>query len=731
MKRPLKILTFLALLFCLFLPSVPAETGANGGSAATPETEKLGMIASVTGKLLAHNHYRKKSFDAALSPMIFDEYLKLLDAQKYYFTQEDLAAFEERKSRIAPDLILGKADIAFDLYDLYKRRFSEYHAFAVELFKQQQDFTADEFLVPDRRMEPRAKNAAELRELWKLKLKGDLLYYRLLSRTMRDASKRAGSPGDDGEDAAIRKLWEAQTPEEKVLKRLRDIQNSIDQQDKMDILGMYLTAAALVFGPHSSYYPPKLDEDFEISMSLSLTGIGATLSSDDGFIKVVDLVPGGPADRSGRIHVEDRIIAVAQENAAPVDVVDMSVSNAVKLIRGPENTRVTLTVLPGAKGRNAIPENVTLTRAKVILKDSEAKGEVREIARSEGTLKIGVIELPSFYMDFEALRRGEENYKSCTRDVEAILKDFAEKQVDGVILDLRGNGGGSLPEAISLTGLFIPTGPVVQIRNSSRRIYGQYDEDPAICYHGPLVVMTNKLSASASEIVAGALRDSSRALVVGDSRTFGKGTVLDVIPLERVLRYITKPFPAGSVKYETAMFYRINGASVQQLGISPDIQLPSLTEVMEIGEKYGDFSLPWDTIPAMRFSPYTPELNAVAPELRKKSEKRVSASEKFGKLKREMAYLREQKEKNRISLHEEKRYQEYLAAQKLSGAESAGDAEADEIALRRNSGRGKRGGKVTDDIHLEETLLISADYIDALARVRSEQSAVPAAARNR
>ncbi len=717
MFRKLRNILLLLLLSALLLPVSGIEGVVQSAAVSTRDAEKLKMITSITGKLLANNHYRKRVFDSSLSPMIFDEYIKMLDGQKYYFTQEDLAAFEPEKSSIASEIILGRADIAFEIYDLYRKRFSEYHEFAIELFKQKLDFTADEYIVPDRRKEPRAKNIAELKELWRLKLKSDVLYYRLLKRTLNENSGKK----DGDETAAVRKLWESQTPEEKVLKRLRDIQNSIDQQDRMDILGIYLTAAAQVFGPHSSYYPPKLDEDFEISMKLSLIGIGATLTSDDGFIKVVDVVPGGPADRSGKIHAEDRIIAVAQENSAPVDVVDMSVTNAVKLIRGPENTPVTLTILPGARGRNAVPENVTLVRAKVVLKDSEAKGEVRELKRPEGTLKIGIISLPSFYMDFEAMRQGDSNYKSCTRDVAAILDKFNAEKVDAVILDLRGNGGGSLPEAISLTGLFLTTGPVVQIRSGSQRIMGQYDEDASIRYSGPLVVMTSKLSASASEIVSGALRDSKRALVVGDSRTFGKGTVLDVIQLERVLRYITRGFPAGSLKYESAMFYRINGESVQQLGIKPDIQLPSLTEVMEIGEKYGTFSLPWDTIPALDYAVYQPRLEEIASRLRGRSEARVAASEKFKRLRREMDYLREQKEKNRISLNEEERYREYLKQKKLSGGESAGDEDAIENVVRRDAA-GKHGTR-PDDIQLEETLNITGDYVEELKKLDAMQTA--------
>lgn len=439
-------------------------------------------------------------------------------------------------------------------------------------------------------------------------------------------------------------------------------------------------------------------------MKLSLTGIGATLTSDDGYIKIVAIVPGGPAALDGRLKVEDRIVAVTQENGEVTDVVDMPVSKAVKYIRGPENTKVTLTVLPGEKGRNGVPENITLTRAKVALVDSEAKGEVKEVKRADGkAVRVGVITLPSFYRDYEAEFRGDSKAKKCTDDVARILEDFKKRKVESVVMDLRRNGGGSLPEAISLTGLFIPTGPVVQIRSGDREVHLESDNDPRLAYDGPLVVLTSKLSASASEIFAAAMRDSERAILVGDSRTFGKGTVLNVMQLDRFLKFIGENFEAGSAIYETAMFYRIAGGSVQQLGITPDIQLPSLTEELEIGEMFMDNHLPWDTIKPVEFRKFKPEHIAKVPALAEASEKRIAASQEYQSLIRKIELFRKYKDKKEVSLNEEKRWKEYQDEKQVQ-------EEADRL-YRENSGTKEKDEKKQFDPELNEAVNIAADLV--------------------
>ncbi len=693
-----------ALIFGITLLTAPAAEEPT-------EQERIRLITRLTAEILSRNHYRQQPLNGAMSGQIFDEYFKTLDPGKYYFTQGDEQEFAPYRATLAARLLQGDAAFAFALYDRYRKRFTEYHRFAEERLKKPFDFTLDEELEVDRREAPRPADEQELHRLWELKLKNDVLTDRLFRRSLAEASEEKKEKPEKKDSAAetdleaVRALWDSGSSEERILKRLRDLQNQIDQQGKLDILGLYLSALAQVYGPHSRYAPPQLDEDFEISMSLSLTGIGATLTSDDGYIKIVEIVPGGPADRSGKLHAEDRIIAVAQEHGKPVDVIDMSVSNAVKLIRGPAGSKVTLTVLPGAKGRQAAPELVTLVREKIELKDSAAQGEIREVTDSRGVKRrIGVIDLPSFYMDFEGAFRGDPDFRSCSRDVKKLLLDFRKQGVDAVVLDLRNNGGGSLPEAISLTGLFIGTGPVVQVQSSDRECQVQEDEDPSVSYSGPLVVLTNKLSASASEIFAGAIKDYQRGLVVGDSRTFGKGTVLDVMPLERLIRYSgNPPFPAGSTTYETAMFYRIAGGSVQQLGVTPDIQLPSLTEEMEIGELFSDYHLPWDSVPGLRYEKYDRQLPELLPELKRASEKRIAADPEYQKLLKNIDYFRQNKDRKKISLNEQKRYAEYLRNKEAAAAvEEESGEEPETLADRRKKWR--------HDAVLQEAERIAADY---------------------
>ncbi len=622
---------------------------------------QLSLISQMVAKVLTQNHYRQLSLSDKVSAQVFDEYFKMLDPNKLYFTKQDLDKFEIYRNLLNNKLTAGDNQFAFLVYDVYRDRIKEYRNFAEEYLKQPFDFAAEESYAADRRNLPYAADDKELKELWRKKLKNDILYYKLLERVAEDKGKLDNSKDKDAKTAqsAPKSQWDAKTPEEKVLKRLRDINNDVMKKDKIDILGIYLNALAQTYGPHSNYLAPKNDEDFEINMKLSLSGIGATLTSDDGYIKVVSLVPGGPAALDGRLKVQDRIISITQDGGETVDIVDMPVAQAVKHIRGPENSKVTLTVLPGSKGSNAVPEKIDIVRKKVELVESEAKGEIKEIIRDGKTIKVGVIVLPSFYMDFDGAQRGDLNYRSCSRDVKRILEDFNKQKVDSVVIDLRNNGGGSLPEAIKMTGLFIKSGPVVQLRRSDKSSKVLSDDDSSIVYTGPLVILTSKMSASASEIFAAAISDFRRGLIVGDTRTFGKGTVLDVLSLERFLKYIGQNFPVGSVTYETAMFYRIMGSSVQQLGISSDIVLPSLTEQLEMGEMFLDNHLPWDSIKKTDFEYYNEKLKDKVPELKKRSDSRVKTDAEYGKLLHKIELYNKYKNKKDLSLNEDTRWKEY------------------------------------------------------------------------
>ncbi|MBR2912021.1 MAG: PDZ domain-containing protein, partial [Lentisphaeria bacterium] len=617
-----KILSFVLLSALTLLSGAPERVYKDS---------ELNLITRLTTYILHRNHYRPQKLDVAFSEKFFDEYFDTLDPQRIYFTQQDVRNFTKYKPALSLSLLQGNTAFAFSLYALYRQRLAEFIRFAEQECAKKTDFSADEYWDLKRDKAPRPVDSKAQKELWRLRIKSDLLYYHLLDRIM--AEDKGKEKDKKQEAAAAAWKWAGATPAKRLQKRLRDISNEVMKKDRIDILGIYLNTLAQVFGPHSSYYAPKLSEDFDIHMSLSLTGIGATLSSDDGFIKVVDIVPGGPAARDKRLRVEDRITVAVQENLEATNLIDLPVSQAVRYIRGPKDSRLGLGILTDKPGINPVPLNALaellrdisrmtgipdfskifpewrgdiyfrpyiLTRSKVELVDSGAKGNIREVKTHNGkTKKIGIIELPSFYHDFAALRQGNAKAKRCSVDVENILRDFKRKKVDAVLMDLRFNGGGSLAEAIDMTGLFIKRGPVVQVRTQDNSIEVERDNDSKVVYSGPLVILTSKLSASASEIFTAALQDCSRVLVVGDSRTFGKGTILKVEDLAPHFRWLARKIPAGSLSFEMAMFFRVNGESVQQLGITPDIKLPSLTEELKMGEMFLDHHLPWDKIRAV------------------------------------------------------------------------------------------------------------------------------------
>ena len=684
-------LSVLLMLFCVSLFGA-AKTASN------LQPGQLELIGRLTAKALERNHLRKLPQNAMLSARIFDEYIKMLDPGKVYFTKQDIALFSKDRTRLLSLINQGELQVIFSIYRRYLERIGQYRAFVEKNIKEGISFDSNELYRTNRKEEPYCRNDLELGELWRKRLKNDLLYYRLMQKVMEE---RANDPEVK---ADLKKRWFKKSPEEKVRIRMHDLYNHVAQSDQMDILGIFLTAMAQVYGPHSHYSTPKQEEDFDIQFKLSLTGIGATLTNEDGYVKVVDLVPGGPADKDGRLQPEDRIIAVTQEQGEPVDIIDMSVNNAVKLIRGPAGTRVTLTVLPAAKGASALPEDITILRAKVELKENEASGELRKVKAADGTEKrIGVIKLNNFYMDFEGAARGDANYRSCTRDIRKILQKFQQDKVDAVILDLRSNSGGSLVEAISLSGLFITRGPIVQVVDALNRKDVQFDPDEGIAYGGPLVLLVSKFSASSAEILTGAMKDYRRAVVVGDSRTYGKGTVLSVTDLSRLLRFVSRNLEAGSLTHEMAMFFRVNGDSNQERGIKSDIVLPSFTEVMEVGEKYSENHLPWRKINAAAFDrkgftgyqPLTAELIA---KLNESSQQRVQKSGEWKRMQRDIERFKTVRERKDVSLNEKKRLKEYYD-------EKAASDRMEKIMESGENGKKKTG----KDILLVEALNIAGE----------------------
>jgi carboxyl-terminal processing protease len=678
--------------------------------------QDMEKIARIAAAITVRQHYRQKPLDDEVSRLLFDEYFKTLDPGKIYFTTEDIASFNAYRDRLDDQLSFGQVSFAFEVYNLFQRRVEEYYAFLKEAVAKGFSFSGDETYLVNRTKESWPANREEQRELWQKRIKNDILTARLIDR----AAKMEKEKGKDKETAAKEPVqahdsW-SKTPDEKVVRRMDNYLHHLGENDAISVLELYLSSLQRVYDPHSAYMSPNSEEDFNISMKLSLVGIGAVLSSDDGYTKIVKLIPGGPAERDGRLKPEDRIIAVAQENGNPVDIIDMPLNKVVKMIRGPAGTRVSLTILEGTKGINAIPKEIVILREEVKLKEQEAKGEIRTIRDAqEKERKIGIITLPSFYIDFAAAQNQQDDYKSSTRDVAKILETFNREGIDGLIFDIRSNGGGSLVEAIQLTGLFIETGPVVQIRDQRGLIDKKHDTDKEILFTKPMIVITNRFSASASEIFAGAIQDYGRGIVVGDDHTHGKGTVQTIFELGPYLNFFGFDKPAGSLKLTTAKFYRISGGSNQEKGIVPDLTFPSFSEAMEIGEKHLDHVLAWDSIPPDNFKKWNNgQLNAIIPVLRENSETRLQNDEDFQRLCKDIVRFKALRDRQEVSLNEEIRWEEYLGEKKIIEEQSTLmklDADTEEDADSPASEKRKQS-----DLYLDETLRIMADYLALLKR---------------
>lgn len=703
MKNSFRLL-ILSLLFALSISAFALDTQKPEGNGRQLSQKELETITKLASTLISKSHYRQHALDNEISASLFDEYFKTLDPNKIYFSKEDISKFEKYKDKLDDQLIAGKADFAIELYKYFITRLEQYQTYTNSLLDKGFDFTENEVFQINRTKEDWAATEKDLKDLWRKKTKNEVLSLRLIEKAAKDDKTKNTTD--------VHSSWSVKTPEERVKKRTAQLIEFFKKNEPVDILEIYLSSLARIYDPHSAYMSPRTEEDFNIQMKLSLKGIGAILSSDDGYTKIVKIIQGGPADRDGRLKEEDRIIAVAQDGGEPVDIIDMPLSKVVDMIRGPENTNVHLTVLDGTKGINALPKTIVIKRDTVLLKEQEASGKVKEVKTKDGrTLKIGVITLPSFYMDFDEAYKGKEDYKSSTRDVLNILKKFEQEKIDGLVMDLRSNGGGSLPEAIKLSGLFIRSGPIVQVKSGSNTLEVSNDDDKNIYYEGPMIVLLNRLSASATEIFAGAMKDYKRAILIGDSRTHGKGTVQTVNDLKQFLYW--GKFPAGSVKYTTAQFYRISGDSTQKKGIEPDIVFPSFTESMEIGEENLEHALPWDQISPVNHDLYVKNLTEVIPDLAKRTATRQSENPKFIMLKKDIESFEKIRKNKTVSLNENTRWTEYQKEKKIHDeqAKLMKLDEDGELQAGNKKKSAKKDKKDEDDLYLDETFNIMSDYI--------------------
>lgn len=580
--------------------------------------------------MLSRYHYNKFNLNDSLSSVILKRYLETLDYNKSYFLASDIDEFSKYRTQLDDDLKTGIVQPAFNIFNTFIRRVQERDDYILSILNTEPDFTINEYYDIDRKNADWPKNTTELNNIWRKRIKNEALNEMLKGKTWKETS-------------------------ETLKKRYENFQKRMLQYNSEDVFQFYMNSFTEAIDPHTNYFSPITSENFEINMSLSLEGIGAQLGTDDEYTKVIEVIAGGPAFKSNLLHKDDRIIGVAQGDTGKFeDVIGWRLDNVVKKIRGPKGTVVRLQILDAERGLNSAPKEIRLVRDKIKLEEQAAKKEIIQINHDGVPYKLGVITLPSFYADYKSQQDGDRDYKTASRDVKLLLLELEYEKVDGVILDLRNNGGGSLQEAINLTGLFIKDGPVVQVKGSDGKVDVDYDQDDKIIYDGPLAVLVNRSSASASEIFAGAIQDYQRGLIIGE-QTYGKGTVQNLIDLNRLNAGDTSKL--GQLKLTIAKFYRITGGSTQRLGVMPDIQFPSSADSNEFRESSEPSALPYDQITPTNFKTFE-NLKSYIPELISLHDKRIKSSVDFQSMVEEIDDYKTQRQKKEISLNLDERKKE-------------------------------------------------------------------------
>ncbi|MDU9406385.1 MULTISPECIES: carboxy terminal-processing peptidase [Pseudomonas] len=684
MKRSLASTALALVLGFSALPLAAKTTTATSWDYLQPDRDQVIASLNVV-ELLKRHHYNKPPLNDERSIQIYDNYLKLLDPSRSYFTAADISEFNQWRTKFDDLLKSGDLEPGFTIYRRHLTRMEERLNYALaELGKgvDKIDFTVDEQLQVDREKAPWAKDRAELDELWRKRVKDEVLRLKIAGKETKDI-------------------------QELLTKRYKNQLARLKQTRGEDVFQAYINAFATTYDPHTTYLSPDNAENFDINMSLSLEGIGAVLQSDNEHVKVVRLVPAGPAEKSKQIAPADKIVGVAQGNDDMVDVIGWRLDEVVKLIRGPKGSTVRLEVIPASNPpSDQTSKVVTITREAVKLEEQAAKKKVLELKHDGRDYKLGVIELPAFYLDFKAFRAGDPNYKSTTRDVKRLLDELQAEKVDGVVIDLRNNGGGSLQEATELTSLFIEQGPTVLVRNADGRVDVLADENKGIYYTGPLAVLVNRLSASASEIFAGAMQDYHRALILG-GQTFGKGTVQTIQPLNH-----------GELKLTLAKFYRVSGQSTQHQGVIPDILYPDVMDTKDIGESALPAALPWDSIrPAI-----TPELDPIKPfltELKARHDQRTIKDPDFVFTRDRLTLAKKLMAETTVSLNEQARRarQAEVEAKQLAlennRRQAKGEEPLKELAKEDEDALPVADEKSTpeDDAYLSESGRILLDYL--------------------
>lgn len=671
-----------------------------GSKAIVPEPihESAGPVVA---ELLSRYHYNDLAVNDALSQAVYTDYFEALDPQRFYFLESDIEAFSDRAARLDDELANGELDTAFAIFTRYQERVRERSEQAIKTLNAPLDFDTDLSLELDRQAADWAQTKAELDDLWQRRVLNDVLTQKINGREL----------------PVIRESLE---------KRYQRLASTLEQYTAEDVFQAFMSTWAAAYDPHSSYMSPRNSENFDINMRLSLEGIGAMLSSEGDFVEIVELITGGPADASGELQSGDRIVGVGEDEDSIEDVVGWRLGDVVDLIRGPKNSAVFLRILPAnGDGREQV---IRLVRNTIELDEQAAQADVTNVTGGDDDYAIGVINIPAFYADFNAANAGDPNYRSTTRDVRRLLMSDELQNVDGVVIDLRGNAGGSLEEAIQLTGLFIDQGPVVQVHRSNgrREVLNDPEVAPAM-YKGPLGVMVDGNSASASEIFAAAIQDYGRGVVMGD-QTFGKGTVQTLIGLDR-FGIGDAETPTGRLKLTIAKFYRINGESTQLTGVMPDLEMPYPHANDTVGERAADNALPWDTIRSADYRRLS-GLDPILGELRHRHNRRLDEEPALLSVADEARRLEREATDTRVSLNQAKRMaaleaseaarlkavNQQLRAYGKPTIESLDDVEPDALP----------------DVLLDEAAAVMADLIEltnAQDRLAVEAKSAQAAAR--
>jgi carboxyl-terminal processing protease len=654
LKKLYLVLLIGAALAC---KAAPKHVIKVAGSNDIQPDEQQSIVCKVVAQLISNNNYKKVPLNDSVSTVIYNRYIKMLDESHNYLLASDVQDFDKYKTVLDDDVKEGNLNDVFYIFNVYQKRYIEHIQYSLAHLNDDFDFNKNETFTYDRSSLPWVASPSEMDNIWHLRVKYDLLNLKLASADMAKNK-------------------------ETLKKRYDNLLTQANKLNNQDVFQAFMDAFTNAIDPHTNYFNPANAANFNIDMSRQLEGIGASLLNENEFITIKGIIPGGPADKSKQINIDDRIIGVAQGTGGEFqNIIGWRIENAIALIRGTKGTIVRLEMLPKGSSVSSKPKVVEMVREKIILKDESAKKEIRTYNNNGKTVKIGIISVPAFYIDFNDYKSGNPNYKSTTHDVKLILDSLKQEGVDGIVMDLRQNGGGSLLEAVDLTGLFIKTGPVVQVRNSEDQVEVDKDEDPSIAYTGPLAILVDRFSASATEIFSGAIQDYGRGLIFG-TQTYGKGSVQNAIDLDRIINpSLTERIAALTKKTKTtttgsqsvfgqlnltiAKFYRITGNSTQHKGVMPDIQFPSVIPLDKYGEDTEPSAMPFDVIAKTNYTKVG-DFKAVIPQLKKLHDQRMETSVSYKYLMQDIEEFKKHENEKSITLNEKKLKEQRDADEKKS-----------------------------------------------------------------